>query len=265
SPASTNLSVAGNALEAKTPSNQIGDAETFTIERVPAPPATQDQTIKPGDSIALKASNGNYVTAPDGGKPLAASARSCGAAETFVLEVRASKTVDAPPLLEGNLRGTVDALQNLRTFAALRYEDTRDMFELLINARTGGSVVRLDLGYRETARMNAPTDYHYKMAFRDTVYDLELDRVETTTTGTPQPPPGFADPDRDGRLQWGMDGYREHLRRVYYSFKYRYFRALRPLLTIADETKKLCDQMSRDPLMSTEYSYIARTTPEYKP
>ncbi|HEX7807909.1 MAG TPA: hypothetical protein VF608_04285, partial [Thermoanaerobaculia bacterium] len=148
SPASTNLSVAGNALEAKTPSNQIGDAETFTIERVPAPPATQDQTIKPGDSIALKASNGNYVTAPDGGGPLAASARTCGAAETFVLEVRASKAVDAPPLLEGNLRGTVDALQNLRTFAALRYEDTRDMFELLINARTGGSVVRLDLGYR---------------------------------------------------------------------------------------------------------------------
>jgi len=266
SPASTNISASGGggALEAKVPSKQIGDAETFTIERVPALPAPQDQTIKSGDSIALKASNGRYVTAPDGGGPLAASAQSRGAAETFVLQVAAPKVAEEPPRLEGNLRGTVDALQNLRTFAALRYEDTRDMFELLVNARVGGNVIRPDLEYRAVPHMNAPSDFHYKMAFRDTQYNMELDRVDTKTVGKPEPPPGFDDPNRDTRLQWGMDGYREHLRRVYYSFKYRYFSALRPLLTIADDTQKLCDQLSKDPLMSTEYSYIARTTPEYR-
>jgi|GEM_PF-4411774 len=36
------------------------------------------------------------------------------------------------------------------------------------------------------------------------------------------------------------------------------------LLTIADDTQKLCETMWSDPLMATEYSYIARATPEYQ-
>jgi hypothetical protein len=105
--------------------------------------------------------------------------------------------------------------------------------------------------------------YGYSIFVRDAHYNTELDRRDWPQKWQQQPPPYFNDPANDRLLQAAIDGYRDHLRKVHYSFKYRYFHALRPLLSIADETQKLCDQMWGDPLMATEFSYVARTTPEH--
>jgi hypothetical protein len=91
-----------------------------------------------------------------------------------------------------------------------------------------------------------------------------LKKSTTQVTASPTKPAGYDDPDNDLRMQWAIDGYREHVRRLYYYAKYSYFYALRPLITIADDTMKLCEQLSRDPLLATEFSYSARTTPRHE-
>ena len=268
SPASTNITAAGGgggALEAKTAANPIEPSAVFTIERVSDPASSAGHEIADGDSIALKTSDGtHWVSAPDGGGPLTANATQRTAKETFKIEIK-PHTVKADPPAAG-LRGDipyVEHVKNLRTYAAGRYNDVRDMFEFLVNERTR-RVYADQQHWKETHSKHGQDMIQnwYALSFRDPVYNIEVDRDQPDESEIK--PYGWDDPANCSRLQWGIDEYREHLRRVYYYFKYRYFDALRPLLTIADDTQKLCDKMWSDPLMATEYSYIARTAPEYQ-
>jgi len=262
SPASTTVPArrAGETLEAKTPWDQIGAAETFSLERVSDPPSVPGQEIKSGDRVALRASNGHYVGTPGGGGPFATSAPRRGERETFTIEMPAAKVSSDPPRAGANEgRRYVDAMQNLRTFAARRYDDARDMFEFLVNDRLAAVSGQ---NQKHTQKAVDGDLYGYSIFVRDAHYNTELDRRDWPQKWQQQPPPYFNDPANDRLLQAAVDGYRDHLRKVY-SFKYRYFHALRPLLSIADETQKLCDQMWSDALMATEYSYVARTTPEH--
>jgi hypothetical protein len=268
SPVSTNVTAAGGgggALEAKTPASKIEASAVFTIERVSNPPSVAGQPIGDGDSIALRASNGTYwVSAPDGGGPLTAGGTRCGEHETFRIEIKTHTVKAEPPAaaVRGELPYT-EHLKNLRTFAAARYNDVRDMFEFLVNERTK-RVYGDQQHWKHTRSVHEQMliENYYALSFRDPVYNIEVDRDAPSESEIK--PYGWDDPANCSSLQWGIDEYREHLRRVYYYFKYRYFDAMRPLLTIGDDTQKLCDQMWSDPLMATEYSYIARTAREYQ-
>lgn len=95
------------------------------------------------------------------------------------------------------------------------------------------------------------------------VYPFEFDIEVTEWSYSQDKPDGWDDPDHCAHLMWRLDGYREHLRRMYCYFKYRYFHAMRPLLTIADETEQFCDRLWTDPLLATEYAYNARIAPKF--
>jgi hypothetical protein len=261
-PASTNVTAidgGGGALSAKTPSRHIAEWEVFTIESVDSSGAG----IGSGGKIALRTHDGHYVTAPDGGGPLAATAKQRGAAETFAVEIHRPALHAEPPLASNGLPYEVP-LQNLRTFADLRYKDVRDYFLFLVGERTSGKHVYPDqehwtISYSKLAQRFE--EDRWSLSFRDNVYRFELDRVAPDSQ---QKPPGWDDFDNYDVLQTAMDQYRQGLRTTAYYYKYRHFDALRPLLTIADDTRRLCEEMWNDPLAATEYAYAARTTPEYK-
>jgi hypothetical protein len=267
SPSGTNVTAAGGgggALDADTPSSRIGAHETFTIERISSPPSAKGDAINSGDSIALKASNGtHYVSAPDGGSRLTATANNRAAWETFQIEMAPFEVKTDPPALKvipG--RPYSEYLDDLRTYAANRYNDVRDRFELLVKDRT--STKRVESGRWDTVRHTTSTSsFEYALYIRDHMYNFEIDAEIIKSVANPIKPQGWDDPKSCVRLLWGIDGYREHLRRIYCFFKYRYFHALRPLLTIADETENLCDQMWTDPLLATEFAYSARIAPKF--
>lgn len=267
SPSGTNITAAGGgggALDANTPSSRIGAQETFTIERVSTPPSAKGDAINSGDSIALKASNGaHYVSAPDGGGRLTAAANNRAAGEIFKIEITPFEVKTDPPALKvipG--RPYSEYLDDLRTYASNRYNDVRDRFELLVKDRTATN--RVDSGRWDTVRHSTSTSsFEYALYIRDHMYNFEIDAEIIKSVANPIKPQGWDDPKSCVRLLWGIDGYREHLRRIYCFFKYRYFHALRPLLTIADETENLCDQMWTDALLATEYAYSARTAPKF--
>src|SRR5204863_7810217 len=100
-PAGTNVTAdggGGGALEAKMPANQVGDFETFTIERVSNPPSAPGAEIKNGDTVALKAANGrHYVSASTAAGSLTAGATQRGASETFTIQIAAAPPVQAEP------------------------------------------------------------------------------------------------------------------------------------------------------------------------
>jgi hypothetical protein len=268
SPASRNIAATGSGQEtlaATAPSSQIGQPEIFTIERVTG--SAPNGEIRNGDTVALRAPNGRcYVTAPSGGGTVSANGANRGATETFTIEIAAP--VAPPELLSGSLRGEVtyaEHVAKLRTFAKKRYDEVRDMFEFLVNDRTSRKAITFGRQEWSKGNISGKHEYYYALFVRDVYSDLEVDRLFThESTYQPRKPQGYDDPENDVRMHWGIDGYREHMRRLYYYAKYSYFHALRPLLTIADDTMKLCEQLSRDALFATEFSYTARTTPKHE-
>lgn len=287
SPSSMNVTAAnggGGVLDAKTPTSQIGANEVFTIERISTPPSTVGQEINTGDSIALRAANGtSFVSAPDNGGPLTATAPHVQSWETFTIEYAPPSlrvpSPEPPPAEElpeiappaapmlgdaNDARPYAAHIANLATYAKKRYEEVRDMFTFLINDRVAGKHIYPDQKHWDISYSRAGQKMYedrYSLSFRDNIYQTEYDRVAPDSQ---QKPPGWDNFNAHAPLQRAMDQYRDHLRRTYYGYKYRYFDAVRPLLTIATETQKICDQMWSDPLMATEFSYVARTTPVYE-
>jgi hypothetical protein len=271
-PSGTNISAVGGgggALTAKTPASQIGNNETFVIERVSSPPSAAGQAISAGDQIALRAPDGtHYVSAPDGGGPLTAGASQRASWETFKIEITPFEleTLKAAPLQAADPAPPYAAhVQNLRTYATLRYNDIRDMFGVLIADRIAGERIYLDKEHWtkpvSTTDGGLGLEDHYTLSWRDKVRNLEFDHVYP---GADVKPPGWDDPENHPPLQMAMDQYRQHVAQTYYYFKYRYVDAIRPLLKIADETQRFCEQMWSDPLVATEYAYSARTTPVFQ-
>jgi len=267
-PGSTNITAVnggGGALETKTPASQIDPFAVFTIERVSTPPSVAGQEIASGHAIAFKSAGGkHWISAPADGGSLTAGATSRGANETFTLEIKAKTLLAEPePVGLGGDLPYVEHIKNLRTYAISRYNDVRDMFAFLIDDRT--KRIHADQQHWKRTRTHQGQEMienWYALSFRDPVYNVEVDR--DAPSESEEKPYGWDDPANCSRLQWGIDGYREHLRHFFYFYKYRYFDAVRPLLTIADDTQKLCEQMWNDPLLATEYSYTARTAAEYQ-
>ena len=102
----------------------------------------------------------------------------------------------------------------------------------------------------------------YALSFRDKMHDWNIDRIERQWGSKP---PGWDDPEQYAPIQQAMDQYRQHLAFVYANFQYRYVDAAQRLETIAEDTQALCQRMYNDPLLSTAFSYAARTTPAQSP
>jgi hypothetical protein len=265
SPAGTNVTAidgGGKGLVATTPTRHIAGWEEFTIERVGNPPAKPGDDIGSGDSVALRTQSGHYLSAPDGGGPLNGAAAHRAAWETFTIEIippPAPLGDEVPPKTTAQ-RPFDPHIENLRTFATRRYNDTREIFLFLVRERQSGKHIFVNQQHSTFVEDDDRYDL-WSQSFRDAVYNLDVDLVERKVAK----PAGWDDFENHPPLQIGMDMYRQHLATYAYYFKYRYFDAIRKLPAIADETLEFCEAMWTDALLATEYSYAARTAPRFDP
>jgi hypothetical protein len=274
-PGGTNITAVnggGGALSVKTPASQIGKDETYVIERSDG--GQTGQVINTNDKVVLRVANGaNYVSAPAGGGAVNAGGTLRGKPEVFTIEITPFTVKAAPPQAPPQAASTSDEppymahVANLRSYASLRYNDARDMFELLVKDRIGKSIHVNKRHWQEAVHGGGGDvgtvsyEDRYSLSFRDDIYNIDINYVHP---GGQNKPAGWDDPDRYEPLQLAIEHYRRHIAQTYYYFKYRYFEAVRPLLTIADDTQRLCEQIWKDPLVATEFAYVSRSTPEYQ-